>query len=170
MDQFWVTLEWKRACIPGVGKRNSAIHFQQSKMGLFYFDTILINKALLFQTTHENGVHHISLIQIVVANKAHFEPWEIKGVEEVVKINLLLLHPSQPAFDSIVTGNLIQNLPITVADIQCANNVYGPSVPVLKWQTTQKSSDYIHDTVPTTISKGMLDENQNGILCIDFST
>jgi len=55
---------------------------------------------------------------------------------------------------SIVSGNLISNLPVSIADINCAEKVFGPSLPILKGKTVRHSpkqvqSNYI--SVPASI-------------------
>ena len=51
---------------------------------------------------------------------------------------------------AIVSGNLISNLPVSIANIDCAEKVFGPSLPILKGKTVRHSpkqvqSDYIVD-------------------------
>ena len=91
-----------------------------------------------------------------------------QGREEAIRVSKLLLHPSQPAFESIVVRSFIQKPPITLADVQCANKIFGPSISALKWQTNQKTPDQIVNTVPTAIPKGVREKFQHGVLCIIF--
>ena len=133
MDQFQVTMdsEKEHAFLVWIWD-TSLVWFQQSKLSLFYFDTTNDNKAFLFHNTYKNDGYDISSIQTVTSNKAHLGPWEVKGAEEAIRVNKLLLHLSQPTFESIITRNFICNLPITIADVKCANKVFGPSIPALK--------------------------------------
>ena len=143
-------LEKEHAFLVWIGD-SSVVQFQQSKLGLFYFDTTDNDKAFLFHDAYKNNAYHISFIQIVTNNKTHLGPWELKGAEEAIRVSKLLLHPSQPTFEPIVTGNFICNVSITIANVNCANKVFSPFAQIA-------------DTVPITIPKSVLEEYQNGIL------
>jgi len=44
--------------------------------------------------------------------------------------------PSIEAFKGILRGNLIINYPVTIADVDIAERIYGPSISTLKGKTT----------------------------------
>jgi hypothetical protein len=57
-------------------------------------------------------------------------------------------HPSTQDMKSIVKSNLIVNCPVTAEDIDRAEKIYGPSVPILKGKTARQTpssvaSDYV---------------------------
>jgi hypothetical protein len=63
-------------------------------------------------------------------------------------------HPSTHDLKSVIKLNLIANCPVTAEDVDRAEKIYGPSLPILKGKTTRQSplpvvSDYV--AVPASI-------------------
>jgi hypothetical protein len=61
--------------------------------------------------------------------------------------------------ERIVKGKLIANLPITSANVQWAEKVYGPSVPSLKGRTTHRQLlETVPDLIPVGIPRPLYEE------------
>jgi hypothetical protein len=63
-------------------------------------------------------------------------------------------HPSTQDLKSMIKLNLIANCPVTTEDVDRAETIFGPSLPILKGKTTRQSpqsvqTDYV--AVPESI-------------------
>ena len=81
-----------------------------------------------------------------------------------------LLHatgcPSVADLKNILKMNSIANCPITLDDVDIAEQIYGPDVASLKGKTTRrKPAPVVHDQV--TIPKELVEKHKNVILCLD---
>ena len=47
--------------------------------------------------------------------------------------------PTVEAFKAMLKGNVIKNCPITAADVDIAEKIYGPAISTLKGKTTRKT-------------------------------
>jgi hypothetical protein len=109
------------------------VHFIMHTDGLHYHDTK--NRQLTMVSTVESESQGYSKRQIEQAKTAR---------DFQAKVG----HPSTQDLKSIVKSNLIVNCPVTAEDIDRAEKIYGPSVPILKGKTTRHNpfpvtSDYV---------------------------
>ena len=56
-------------------------------------------------------------------------------------------HPSTRDLKNIIKSNMIANCPVTPADIDRAEKIYGPSVPILKGKTVRTTPDKVNADV-----------------------
>jgi hypothetical protein len=109
------------------------IHFRMHADGLHYHDTN--NRELTMMSTVKSESEGFSKRQLEQAKAAR--DFQAKDG-----------YPSTLDLKSIIQSNLIVNCPITTEDIDRAENIYGPSVPILKGKTTRQTpttvvSDYV---------------------------
>jgi hypothetical protein len=76
---------------------------------------------------------------------------DIESAKVAPELSRLLFHPSQRKLEKIVGGNLIANLPITLADVHRAEKVNGPSIPLLIGRTTCRQPAAVPDLIPVGI-------------------
>ena len=81
-----------------------------------------------------------------------------------------LLHatgcPSVQDLKTIIKSNSIANCPVTLDDIDIAENIFGPDIASLNGKTTrQKSAPVVSDQVE--IPRELVTKQENVILCID---
>ena len=75
--------------------------------------------------------------------KVHIQSNQTRSLESVFEHFLLLYHivgsPTVEAFKAMLKGNVIKNCPITAADVDIAEKIYGPAISTLKGKTTRKT-------------------------------
>ena len=109
-----------------VHKPEKLIHFDCSKNGL-YFHNVLNQNVTMVNTVEENS-QGFSRRQIEQAKKAR-------------KLYHVMCIPSMHDFKELVKNNMIYNCPITIEDINNAEEIYGTSVASLKGKVTRQKPD-----------------------------
>ena len=115
--------------------------FTQSDKGLYYLDT-------------REGEDNVVMINTVEGNSIRYSQRDYSQAKLARKIQQTIGRPSTKTFLSIVDNNLLQNCPITRADIIAAERIFGPDVGSLKGKTVRKtpSTVKIHMAdIPTSI-------------------
>ena len=130
----------------------SIVKFIKSKNGLYYHDTE--NRQITMMNSQKENSMMYSKRQIERAKKAR-DLYSIIG------------YPSIQDFKTMIQGNLINNCPVTIDDINVAEDIFGPDIFVLKGKTTRKkpmpvNTDYVK--IPPEIMK----VHRNITLCIDI--
>ena len=105
-------------------------------------------------------------VESVNENKALFTDRQVQRAKLTRNIYHALGTPSVNDFKSIITANMVKNLPITIEDIKIAEKIFGPDVGALKGKTTrQKPAPVVSDYIE--IPKELMYNHQNIILCMD---
>ena len=119
-------------------------------------------KKLLFRK-HRKGLHfhhtkerHLTLVTTVQETSEGYSQQQIRKAKVAREFQAKVGHPSTADLKTIVQVPLITNCPISPADIDRAELIYGPSVPILKGKTVRTTPepvvlDYI--AVPPSILK-----------------
>ena len=133
---------------------NRLISFEQCPKGLYFYDTK--QSGLLFVAT-------------VKGKKQSYTKREVKGAEAARKLQQVIQFPTTNQFKEIIRNNVIKNCPITLRDIDAAEDIFGPSVYALKGRTTRKNPDPVkmwgkYEQIPRKIKK----RNQKVSLCGDI--
>ena len=104
---------------------------------------------------HPDGLHchdtknrQPTMVSTVKEESEGFSKRQFKQAKAARHFQGKVRHPSTQDFKSIVKSNLIVNCPVTAEDINRAEKIYGPSVPILKGKTTHQNplsvvSDYV---------------------------
>jgi hypothetical protein len=121
------------------------------------------DKSNLRFDMHQDGLYYhdpsgkaISLVETVKENQEGFSKRQIDQALQARELQSVLGNPSTHDMKAIVQSNQLANCPITIDDIERAETIYGPSVPILKGKTTRRTpdrvvSDYIN--IPQKILK-----------------
>jgi hypothetical protein len=84
----------------------------------------------------------------------------LEGFSEIHKFQVKVGHPSTWDLKNIIKSNMIANCPVMVADVEWAEKIFGPSVPILKGKTVHKTPDPVAmDYI--TVPKSILAANKN---------
>ena len=92
----------------------------------------------------ECGLHYyhpssdgMVLVNTVANKKEMFTKREIEGADRAVSLQAKPAYPSKQALKWVIQSNQIQNCPVTVRDVEVAEQIYGKSVPALKGKTVR---------------------------------
>ena len=76
----------------------------------------------------------------VADNRGAFTRRELEGADQARRLYHTIRHPSQQKFETILDHGSILNCPITKADAQHANIIYGPDLAYLKGKNDRTPS------------------------------
>jgi hypothetical protein len=128
------------------------IHFRMHADGLHYHDT---------------NNRELTMVSTVKSESEGFSKRQLEQAKTARDLQAKVGNPSIQDLKAIIQSNLIVNCPITAEDIDRAEKIYGPSVPILKGKTTRQApttvvSDYM--TVPPQILSANKDMTLSGDL------
>ena len=110
-----------------------------------------------------------SCVSTVVDNHAVFTRWELEAADCARQLYRTIGRPSQQKFEAILDHGSILNCPITKADVQRANTIYGPDLAYLKGKTTDHPiSPHVVTQVFSPLPAEIAKHHSNITLCIDF--
>lgn len=78
-------------------------------------------------------------IQTVAQQKQLFTPRQLQAADKARTLQRVLGHPTDIVLEHALNHGHILNCPITADDVRRANTIYGPSIPILKGHTTNRS-------------------------------
>ena len=122
------------------------MHFVMHPNGLHYFDP--------------NQKRELTMVQTVKDMSEGYSDIQIWKAKEAREFQAKVGHPSTRDLKNIVKTNMIANCPVTVADIERAEKIFGPSVPILKGKTVRKTPDPVA-TDYIAVPKSILVANKN---------
>ena len=110
-----------------------------------------------------------SCVSTVADNRAAFTRRELEGADRARQLYRTIGCPSQRKFEAILDHGSILNCPVTKADAQCANIIYGPDLAYLKGKTTDHpTSPHVPTQVSSPLPEEIVKHHSNITLCIDF--
>ena len=134
--------------------------FKLCREGLYYFDTSTINK--------NNNLNAYSFLSTVTSNKEYFHRTEIEGADNARELQQSIGWPSTQKLKKIVRRNQLRNCPVTVGDIDRADAIYGPAVPLLKGNTVRKRPEHVHEIERIPLPLPIADNYKNATLLMDY--
>ena len=105
---------------------------------------------------HANGLYyhdplgkHLSLVNTVQENSEGYSKRQVLQAKQARDLQAILGNPSTRDLKTIIESNQLANCPVSSDDVERAEIIYGPSVPILKGKTTRRTpervvSDYIN--------------------------
>ena len=142
----------------------SLMIFLEYHSGLYFHDTLAPHC-----TSNQSSatITNYTLVNTVAKNKSLFTRREIKGADQARELYRKIGYPSEKFFQNILSRNLIHNCPITAEDAKQALAIYGPDLATLKGKTTQRSTEHIPGTIPSTLPDYILEFHRDVTLCMD---
>jgi hypothetical protein len=116
-----------------------------------------------------NQVTGYTMISTVAEQKKLFSTREIQSADNARALYRKLGRPSEAEFQQILSGNFLQNCPVTAADAKRALTIYGPDIATLKGKTTRtEAAEHVptFDAIP--LPPTILEHHKNVTLCVDF--
>ena len=100
----------------------------------------------LYGVTLENG-RDTSLVQTVMGNIEGHPKRKIKSAMKAMTMRINLLYPSVADFKGIVRANQLRDCPVTVKDIELAEELFGPNLAELKGKNTRRRPPPVVDDI-----------------------
>ena len=114
-------------------------------------------------------VNAYSHLQTVAQNRQAFTRREVQGADNARTLYRHIGRPSQQRFEQYIRKGLIRNCPITLADVQRANDIYGPDIAYVKGKTTQKPPlAHIATRIPAPLPDYIAQHHCDITICADF--
>ena len=109
-----------------------------------------------------------TFLQSVEKNKFYFSHKEIDGANEARKLQQLIDWPNTTSFKHYTFNNMIHNTKVTVEDINRAEKIYGPGLPVLSGKIV-RIKPVFDEKMPESILPLEIAENHRNVqLHVDF--
>ena len=132
------------------------------------------NKQIIDFIMHHDGLHYhhtgncqLSMVNTMKQNEEGYSKRQIQATKATRTLQSAVCFPSTANLKDIIPSNQVANCPVTVDDVEHIENIYDPSIPILKGKTMHQApipvvSDYI--MMPLKI----LIENHDVILADDI--
>ena len=133
--------------------------FIQSVSGLHYLDMSSHDEDKIGDTT--------LVVNTVKENKMNYTNNDYLRALRACELQITVGRPSTTTFLDLLKRNGIANCPVTPADVEAAEYIFGPDIGYLKGKTTQ-CSPLIIDSPVTAIPADVLKRYQKVTLCIDI--
>ena len=79
------------------------------------------------------------MVQTVDENKIGYTKQQVERAKAAWKLYHIVGSPTVEAFKVMLKGNAIKKCPVTAADVDIAEKIYGPAISTLKGKTTRKT-------------------------------
>ena len=141
---------------------NSVLRFVEHTNGLY----LLVPSV---NPTTKLPIHSYSCVSTVADNRAVFTRRELEGADRTRQLYRTIGCPSQQKFEAILDHRSILNCPVTKADTQGANTIYGPDLAYLKGKTTDHpASPHVVTQVFSPLPAEIAIYHSSITLCLDF--
>ena len=123
-------------------------NFTESSSGLHYLDTSNRNPS--------RGAHTTLVVNTVAENKKKYTNNDYLCARRARELQMIVGRPSTAAFLDLLKRNVIANCPVTPADVEAAEHIFGPDIGSLKGKTTRRNPPIVESPVtpvPTNILK-----------------
>ena len=133
--------------------------FVQSGSGLHYLDTTLPSPDNVAGTT--------LVVNTVKENKKNFTHNDYLRALRARELQVTMGRPSTATFVEVLKNNGILNCPVTPADVEAAEQIFGPDIGSLKGKTTRRNPPIV-DSPITSVPTSILERYRDVTLCVDI--
>ena len=106
------------------------------------------NNLHIYKPSQAESIHGTILVETIKDNATKYTQRQLTQAKAARKLLHALGYPSINDLKSMIKMNAIKDCPITIEDIQVAQDVYGPAIPSLKGKTTRTTpSRVVRDVV-----------------------
>jgi hypothetical protein len=123
---------------------------------------------------HADGLHYhdtnhcqLTMASTVAQESEGFSEKQIVQAKTARDFQTKVGHPSTQDLKSVIKLNLIANCPGTTEDVDWAETIFGPSLPILKGKTTRQSPQLVQ-TDYVAVPESILSANQHVTLFGDI--
>ena len=107
------------------------------------------------------------MVSSVAENRKHFTQRQYEDAMAARKLYHVVGCPTVENFKAILRQNIIRNCPVTAADVDVAEKIFGPDIGALKGKSTRPTSPVVKDDL-IEIPKEIKELHKDLILCIDI--
>ena len=157
-----------RAIILHVGEQS--ICFQECSEGLYFVDVGTLNHKHSNDSLNaysNTSIPHSQFITTVTQNSQHYTKREIQGARASRALQESIGWPSTQFFKEILINNYIKNSSITSTDVNNAEDIFGPPLPLLKGNKTRKRPQ-AHTPYKTPLPLDIKERHRALDLYVDF--
>ena len=79
------------------------------------------------------------MAQTIDESKIGYTKSHVERAKAARKLYHIVGSPTMESFKARLKGNVIKNCPVTAADVDKAEKIYGPAISTLKGKTTRKT-------------------------------
>jgi hypothetical protein len=108
---------------------------------------------------HDTNHHQLTMVLTVAQESEGFSKKQIAQAKTARDFQTKVGHPSTQDLKSVIKLNLIANSPVTTEDVDRAETIFGPSLPILKDKTTHQSPQSVQ-TDYVAVPESILSANQ----------
>ena len=158
-----------------IGKRHMVTYNSFDRGGVFIVHTP--TGVIEFAPT-EKGLHVLDLTKVshadvaamlvntIADNYEGFTKREVVKAHEARRFQRMIGCPSDRDYQGMVREKLIANCPVTVSDVQHANQIFGPDLAGLRGKTVRRKPDHV--TIDyVEVPRDFLDRHRNVTLTAD---
>jgi hypothetical protein len=117
--------------------------------------------------SHRSGWNESTLIDTVEDRSEFYTRRELEQAKLARQLQNIVGYPSTKEFQEVIIHHL-PGCPVTLRDIQIAEDVYGPNLASLKGKTVRSTQPHIDGKV-TGVPPEILSRHQDVVLCIDIA-
>jgi hypothetical protein len=162
-DKYRITFDSAVENAFNIHTEDGIIKFQKNTANLYEHRPTMIKRKNEHDNTAIVSQNHI---QTVEENMKMFTPRQIQQAKAARDLLASLGTPSIRDMKTAITTNSIKNVPITVKDIDLAEQIFGPDLGTLKGKTTRrKPLPMVTDQV--ALPPELYDAQQDVDLCVD---
>ena len=141
---------------------NTVLRFVEHTNGLY----LLVPSV---NPTTKLPIHSYSCVSTIADNRAVFTCRELEGADRARQLYRTIGCLSQRKFEAILDHRSILNCPVTKADAQHANTIYGPDLAYLKGKTTDHpASPHVATQVFSPLPVEIAKYHSSITLCLNF--
>ncbi len=123
---------WDRGSVFQVHTDGGIVEFKPSRRGLHYHDV-----------SDPSSNVGLMLINTVRENFKGYTRHDVERAREAQRIQGMIGNPTEREFAGMVREKLLTNCPITVCDVENANQFFGPDLANLSGKTTRAKLDHV---------------------------
>ena len=141
------------------------IKFIRSPRGLYYHDVRWGNKQ---PAAPPPKIYATTLIQTVAENSTYFTPADIQKANLAKRIYEMVGRPSSRNFYNLIKYKMIQDCPVTIADVKIAQTIYGKDVYAIRGKTVRKTPQSVQVDTLVPVPTSILTHYRKITLCVDL--
>ena len=138
VDEHWITYDSAKEDAFLVHMKEKTVKFTQTPVGLYQFKVPKTYKNYL-KKKKETKLETSNMVQTVDENKIGYTKQQVERAKAARKLYHIVGSPTVEVFKVMLKGNVIKNCPVTAADVDTAEKIYGPAISSLKGKTTRKT-------------------------------